>query len=73
MYQSHFLEGFLMKAESAPDFDHGHRQLRKSKYCNEIALMAIFVTIQRVPITSGEMVVTEIYFWDEVNHLLYFR
>jgi len=30
-------------------------------------------TNQRVPITSGQMVVTEIYFWDEVNHLLYFR
>ena len=30
-------------------------------------------TNQRVPITSGKMVVTEIYFWDEVNHLIYFR
>jgi len=30
-------------------------------------------TNQRVPITSGEMVVLKIYFWDEVNHLIYFR
>ena len=30
-------------------------------------------TNQRVPITSGEMVVTKIYFWDETEHLIYFR
>ena len=53
-------------------FHSGHRQLRKSKK-NEIALVTISVAKQRVPITSGQMVVTEIYFWDEVNHLLYFR
>ena len=30
-------------------------------------------TNQRVPITSGEMVVTNLYHWDEVDHKLYFR
>ena len=30
-------------------------------------------TNQRIPITSGEMVVTEIYHWDEENHVIYFR
>ena len=30
-------------------------------------------TNQRVPITSGEMVVTNLYFWDEVDHKIYFR
>ena len=30
-------------------------------------------TNQRVPITSGEMVVTKLYHWDEVNHLIYFK
>lgn len=30
-------------------------------------------TNQRVPITSGEMVVTDIYHWDENLHLIYFR
>merc|ERR1719499_2764483 len=28
---------------------------------------------QRVPITSGNMVVTNIYHWDEVNHEIYFK
>ena len=30
-------------------------------------------TNQRVPITSGRMVVTNIYHWDEVNHEIYFK
>lgn len=30
-------------------------------------------TNQRVPITSGDLVVLKIYHWDEVNHLIYFR
>ena len=30
-------------------------------------------TNQRVPITSGEMVVTNLYFWDEENHKIFFR
>ena len=30
-------------------------------------------TNQRVPITSGNLVVLKIYHWDEVNHLIYFR
>ena len=30
-------------------------------------------TNQRVPITSGRMVVTNIYHWDEVNHEIYFQ
>ncbi len=30
-------------------------------------------TNQRVPVTSGEMVVTELYHWDEDAHVIYFR
>ena len=30
-------------------------------------------TNQRVPITSGRMVVTNIYHWDEENHEIYFK
>ena len=30
-------------------------------------------TNQRVPITSGRMVVTNIYHWDEINHEIYFK
>ena len=30
-------------------------------------------TNQRVPITTGEMVVTNLYFWDEDENKLYFR
>lgn len=30
-------------------------------------------TNQRIPITSGKMVVTKVYHWDEGNHLIYFR
>lgn len=30
-------------------------------------------TNQRVPITSGEMVVLKIYHWDEKEHLIYFK
>eukprot|EP00095_Tigriopus_kingsejongensis_P009977 maker-scaffold17_size721972-snap-gene-5.18 protein:Tk09977 transcript:maker-scaffold17_size721972-snap-gene-5.18-mRNA-1 annotation:"hypothetical protein DAPPUDRAFT_307138" len=29
-------------------------------------------TNQRIPITSGEMVVTEIFHWDEKDHMIYF-
>jgi len=29
--------------------------------------------LKRVPITSGEIVVTDIYHWDETNHQIYFR
>ena len=30
-------------------------------------------TNQRVPITTGDMVVTNIYFWDEEENKIYFR
>ncbi len=30
-------------------------------------------TNQRVPVTSGDMVVTELYHWDEQAHVIYFR
>ena len=30
-------------------------------------------TNQRVPITTGDMVVTNIYFWDEEDNKIYFR
>ena len=30
-------------------------------------------TNQRVPVTSGEMVVTEVMHWDENAHVVYFR
>ena len=30
-------------------------------------------TNQRVPITSGKMVATKLYHWDEKAHLIYFK
>ena len=30
-------------------------------------------TNQRVPITSGKMVATKLYHWDEKEHLIYFK
>lgn len=64
-----------MELREAPTFTKDGRQFAmvasadKYKHVNVINRD----TNQRIPITSGKMVVTKIYHWDETDHLIYFR
>jgi len=67
--------GGWLELEEAPIFTKDGRRFTMALSANGYKQVNVINrdTNQRVPITSGRMVVTNIYHWDEVNHEIYFK
>ena len=67
--------GGWLELEEAPLFTKDGRRFTMALSANGYKQVNVINrdTNQRVPITSGRMVVTNIYHWDEVNHEIYFK
>ena len=67
--------GGWLELEEAPVFTKDGRRFTMALSANGYKQVNVINrdTNQRVPITSGRMVVTNIYHWDEVNHEIYFK
>ena len=67
--------GGWLELEEAPLFTRDGRRFTMALSANGYKQVNVINrdTNQRVPITSGRMVVTNIYHWDEVNHEIYFK
>jgi len=64
-----------LELEEAPVFTKDGRRFAMALSANGYKQVNVINrdTNQRVPITSGAMVVTNIFFWDEVAHEIYFK
>lgn len=67
--------GGWLELEEAPVYTKDGRRFAMALSANGYKQVNVVNrdTNQRVPITSGEMVVTNIYHWDEVAHEIYFK
>jgi len=67
--------GGWLELDKAPVFTKDGRRFAMALSANGYKQVNVVDrdTNQRVPITSGEMVVTDIYHWDEVEHEIYFK
>ena len=67
--------GGWLELEEAPVYTKDGRRFAMALSANGYKQVNVVNrdTNQRVPITSGNMVVTNIYHWDEVNHEIYFK
>merc|ERR1719242_1214655 len=67
--------GGWLELEEAPVFTKDGRRFAMALSANGYKQVNVVNrdTNQRVPITSGSMVVTNIYHWDEVAHEIYFK
>jgi len=67
--------GGWLELEEAPVFTKDGRRFAMALSANGYKQVNVVNrdTNQRVPITSGNMVVTNIYHWDEVAHEIYFK
>jgi dipeptidyl-peptidase-4 len=67
--------GGWLELEEAPVYTKDGRRFAMALSANGYKQVNVINrdTNQRVPITSGNMVVTNVYFWDERNHEIYFK